>query len=72
MTLEDLILFCAMGPPGGGRSVITARMVRHFNLLAYTELDESTIKFFFNFYIKLLDGFFLKLLQHFLNHFKNK
>ena len=44
MNLEDLILFCAMGPPGGGRSVITARMVRHFNLLAYTELDESTIK----------------------------
>ena len=46
MTLEDLILFCAMGPPGGGRSVITSRMVRHFNLLAYTELDESTIKLF--------------------------
>lgn len=55
MHLEDLILFCAMGPPGGGRSVITARMVRHFNLLAYTELDEATIKWIFT---KIISSFF--------------
>ncbi len=41
-------MFCTMGPPGGGKSVITSRMVRHFNLLAYTELDEGSIKSIFN------------------------
>ena len=39
MHLEDIMLFCAMGEPGGGRSVITSRIVRMFNLLAYIELD---------------------------------
>ncbi|KAL4429885.1 hypothetical protein ABPG74_022908 [Tetrahymena malaccensis] len=44
MKLEDIILLTAMGPPGGGRTFITNRFVRHFNILAYTELDEGTIK----------------------------
>ena len=44
MKLEDLILLGAMGPPGGGRSQITGRMVRHFNVIAYTELEEDIIK----------------------------
>jgi len=43
-----MIMFCAMGPPGGGKSIITSRMVRHFNLLAYTELDDGSIKSIFN------------------------
>ena len=46
--LEDLILLTAMGPPGGGRTHITNRLVRHFNMLTYTELDEDTIKYIFN------------------------
>jgi dynein heavy chain len=25
---EDMIMFSAMGPPGGGRSMISSRMVR--------------------------------------------
>ena len=33
-----------MGPPGGGRSAITPRLMRHYNIIAYTELDWSTIK----------------------------
>lgn len=41
-------MFCAMGPPGGGKSIITGRMVRHFNLLAYTELDDGSIKSIFS------------------------
>jgi dynein heavy chain len=38
MKLEELYLLGAMGPPGGGRSNITGRCVRHFNVIAYTEL----------------------------------
>ena len=44
MNLQDIILLSAMGPPGGGRSAITARLMRHYNIIAYTELDEITIK----------------------------
>jgi len=46
--LEDLILLTALGPPGGGRTHITNRMVRHFNMITYTDLDEDTIKYIFN------------------------
>ena len=45
-----------MGPPGGGKSEISSRMVRQFNLLAYTELDNDSIKSIFN----SLSGFFFK------------
>lgn len=44
MKFEDLILLGAMGPPGGGRSNITGRAVRHFNVIAYTELEEDIIR----------------------------
>lgn len=37
-----------MGPPGGGRTFITARLVRHFNVIAYTELDRDTISAIFS------------------------
>ncbi len=36
-----------MGPPGGGRTFITNRMVRHFNILAYTELSNDIINSIF-------------------------
>ena len=41
-----------MGPPGGGRSNITARFVRQFNMLTYTDLDEDTISSIFNTIVK--------------------
>lgn len=37
-----------MGPPGGGRSKITPRIMRHFNFIVYTELQEESIKMIFN------------------------
>lgn len=39
MKLEDIVLLAAMGPPGGGKTYITPRLKRHYNLLSYTELD---------------------------------
>lgn len=39
MKIEDVVFLSAMGPPGGGRAVITARLKRHYNIIAYTELD---------------------------------
>mmetsp|Transcript_61823 Transcript_61823/g.85195 ORF Transcript_61823/g.85195 Transcript_61823/m.85195 type:complete len:301 (+) Transcript_61823:152-1054(+) len=32
-----------MGPPGGGRSVITPRLQRHFNILTYTDISYESI-----------------------------
>lgn len=55
-TFEDMMMITAMGPPGGGRSAITSRMVRQFNLLAYTELDNDSIKSIF----KSLSSYFFK------------
>jgi dynein heavy chain len=52
MNLEDLTVLTAMGPPGGGRTFITNRMIRHFNMITYTELDEHTIKGIFNTMVK--------------------
>ena len=50
--IEDIILVSAMGPPGGGRSHITARMMRHFNIITYTDLQESSIKQIFSTIVK--------------------
>ena len=33
-----------MGPPSGGRQHITNRITRHFNVIAYTDLEDSAIK----------------------------
>lgn len=36
--IEDMYFISAMGPPGGGRAVITPRLQRHFNVITYTDL----------------------------------
>jgi len=43
MRIEDIIIVCAMGPPGGGRSDITQRLQRHFNIMTYTDLNSESI-----------------------------
>ena len=47
MLINNIILTGAMGPPGGGRSFLTNRFMRHFNLITYTELVDSSIKSIF-------------------------
>ena len=40
---KDITLYTCLGPPGGGRNNITPRIVRHFNILSYTEMTDEVI-----------------------------
>lgn len=64
MRLERLIVLAAMGPPGGGRTFITNRIVRHFNVIAYTDLDQETIKLIFT---QLMNNFYKKFSENVRN-----
>ncbi|KAF1322385.1 Dynein heavy chain, partial [Globisporangium splendens] len=39
----DTIVLAAMGPPGGGRNNVAPRLLRHFNLLCFSEFDDTTL-----------------------------
>lgn len=43
----DTMLIASMGPPGGGKTFITPRMQRHFNVIAFTDVDEATLTHIF-------------------------
>jgi dynein heavy chain, axonemal len=45
--IVDMVLCAAMGPPGGGRNPMTARMVRHFNVITYASMDDESMKLIF-------------------------
>ena len=60
-TLIDIIFISAMGIPGGGKTFITPRMLRHLNLISLTDVDDNTM-------VRI----FKKILSWFLtNNFKN-
>jgi dynein heavy chain len=68
MRLEDLIVLCTMGPPGGGRTFITNRLVRHFNMLAYTDLPSDIINSIFTSLLAFYLRKFPEPVRHFDKH----
>ena len=52
--VQDTTLVCAAGPPGGGRSEITPRFVRHFSMFCLPEPSEGTMEKIFS---SILGGF---------------
>lgn len=37
------IFLCAMGTPGGGKSLPSARLLRHFNLINFPNMSKETM-----------------------------
>lgn len=59
-----------MGPPGGGRNPVTARLTRHFNFLAFTEMEDPSKRKIFATILKSWISKFKVYLMHFL-YFQN-
>ena len=53
-----MAVLCAMGPPGGARAPLSQRYQRHFNLITYIELEDSSVNLIFNTIVNNLLGRF--------------
>ena len=52
--LVDIQFIGAMGPPGGGKTQVTQRFVRHFNLVNFVPFDAASLQVIFT---NILDWF---------------
>ena len=62
------MVLSTMGPPGGGRTFITNRLVRHFNMLAYTDLPSDIINSIFTSLLSFYLRKFPESVRHFDKH----
>lgn len=46
--IVDVVFIAAMGPPGGGRTFVTPRLLRHLNLISLAQFDDDTLNRIFN------------------------
>jgi dynein heavy chain len=42
-SIVDVVMVAAMGSPGGGRSFITPRLMRHFHLISLTQFEDDSL-----------------------------
>lgn len=46
--IVDTIYVAAMGPPGGGRNPISNRLLRHFNFISFTTIENNSLERIFS------------------------
>ena len=54
--VQSIKFITAMGPPGGGRNHITARYVRHFNVIYIEPYSQESLNYIFT---NVMEWFFL-------------
>jgi len=52
----DVSFIGAMGPPGGGRQIVSNRFLRYFNFIAFPELEDASMKTIFTLILKTFVG----------------